>query len=140
MKAYAALWPPPDKEKAAQGENLGGPENPELGGTGETKVTPIVAQWQQGIPPALLKAIRKHRLCNPLKPLPAQLQRRLAREIRDRREEFTAAVGTVLRLSRRVAEQNLLYGPSDAVESSLAKLRVAIDTALRRCNSRGASR
>jgi hypothetical protein len=36
VNARAEVWRPPDKEKAAQGGNLGSPQKPNPGGTGPT--------------------------------------------------------------------------------------------------------
>jgi hypothetical protein len=82
MTRSTNIWRPPDKpgkEKAARGVNPGSPEIPNPGGTGKTKATRFVPEWQRGIAPALVAAVGMHRICHPRETLPAPLQRQLAR-------------------------------------------------------------
>jgi hypothetical protein len=84
MKAHAAIWRPPDKrEGRTRGETQGGPQKPNPGGTGETKVTRIVPQWQRGLTPELVAQIAQHRRSHPAVQLPVSIQLEVARRWRE---------------------------------------------------------
>jgi hypothetical protein len=70
----AEPWPPAIKKKAARGHHGGSHDR-----NRSSYATPSRSIWQDGVPTILISLVAAWRIIRPLHPLPARLQRALAR-------------------------------------------------------------